>query len=54
MLAKFVVKFLPEESMKALVHAFVTSHLDYFNSLLYVVPKYQCDGLQKILIAAAE
>ena len=29
------------------------SHLDYVNSLLCGIPKYQCDGLQKILNAAA-
>ena len=29
-----------------------TSHLDYCNSLLYGIPKYQCDRLQKILNAA--
>ena len=31
----------------------MTSHLDYYNSLLYGVPKYQTDRLQKVLIAAA-
>lgn len=45
-------KFISEESTKTLVHAFVTSHLDYCNSLLYGIPKYQCDWLQKILNAA--
>ena len=29
-----------------------TSHLDYCNSLLYGIPKYHCDRLQKILNAA--
>ena len=46
-------KFLSEESTKTLVHAFVTSHLDYFNCLLHGIPKYQYDCLQKILNAAA-
>ena len=46
-------KFLAEESTKSLVHAFVTSHLDYCNLLLYGIPKYQCDRLQRILNAAA-
>ena len=41
------------ESTKTLVHAFVTSHLDYCNSLLFGVPKYQIDRLQKVLNAAA-
>ena len=31
----------------------MTSHLDYCNSLLYGVPKYQTDRLQKVLNAAA-
>ena len=46
-------KFFSEESTKTLVDAFVMSHLDYCNSLLYGIPKYQCDWLQKILNAAA-
>ena len=46
-------KFLSIESTKTLVHAFVTSHLDYCNSLLSGLPQYQCDRLQKVLNAAA-
>ena len=46
-------KFLNPESTKTLVHAFLTSHLDYCNSLLFGVPKYQIDRLQKMLNAAA-
>ena len=46
-------KFLNPESTKTLAHAFVTSHLDYCNSLLFGVPKYQIDRLQKVLKAAA-
>ena len=34
-------KFLSEESTKTLIHAFVSSHLDYSNSLLYGIPQYQ-------------
>ena len=41
------------ETTKTLVHAFVTSHLDHWNSRLYGVPKYQSDRLQKVLNAAA-
>ena len=46
-------KFLSPESTKTLVHAYVTSHLDYCNSLLFRVPKYQTDRLQKVFKAAA-
>ena len=44
---------LSPEFTKTLVRAFVTSHLDYCNSLLFGVPKYQTDRLQKVLNAAA-
>ena len=46
-------KYLSEDSIKILIHAFVTSHLDYCNSLLYGLPQYQYDRLQKVLNAAA-
>ena len=31
-------KYLSAESTKCLIHAFVTSHLDYCNALLYKFP----------------
>ena len=40
-------------STKILVHAFVTSHLDYCNSLFYGLPQSQYDRLQRVLNAAA-
>jgi len=46
-------KYLTPVSTKTLVHAFVTSHLDYCNSPLFGLPKYHLDRLQKILNAAA-
>ena len=46
-------KFLSIESTKTLVHAFVTSHLDYCNSLLFGIPQYQLQRLQRVLNAAA-
>ena len=46
-------KFLSEETGKILVHSFVTSHLDYCNSLLYSLPQYQYDRFQRVLNAAA-
>ena len=45
--------FLSIESTKTLVHAFVTSHLDYCNSLLFGIPQYQIKRLQRVLNAAA-
>ena len=46
-------KYLSAESTKCLIHAFVTSHLDYCNALLYKLPQYQYDRLQNVLNAAA-
>ena len=46
-------KFLSDDSTKTLIHAFVTSHLDYCNSLLYGISQYQIDRLQRVLNAAA-
>ncbi|XP_020904621.2 uncharacterized protein LOC110242917, partial [Exaiptasia diaphana] len=46
-------KFLTTDTTKILIHAFVTSHLDYCNSLLFGIPTYQLERLQKVLNAAA-
>lgn len=46
-------KYLTKSSTQVLVHAFVTCHLDYCNSLLYGLPQYQHDRLQRVLNAAA-
>ena len=46
-------KFLTAQSTKTLIHAFVSSHLDYCNALLFGLPKYQIDRLQKVQNAAA-
>ena len=40
-------KFLSIESVKTLVHAFVTSKLDNCNTLLYGLPKHHIQHLQK-------
>ena len=39
--------------MKTIAHALVTSHLDNCNSVLFGIPKYQTDRLQKVLNTAA-
>ena len=46
-------KFLNMETTKSLVHAFITSKVDYCNSLLYGVPKYLLLRLQRVLNCAA-
>ena len=46
-------KFLSVDATNTLVHPFVTSHVDYCNSLLYGVSQYQLSRLQRVLNAAA-
>ena len=46
-------KFLTVQSTKTLIHALVSSHLDYCNARLFGLPKYQFDRLQKVQNAAA-
>ena len=46
-------KFLTVQSTKTLVHAFISSCLDYCNALLFGLPKYQLDRLQKVQNDAA-
>ena len=50
---KKIRKFLSPESTKILVHAFVTCHLDYSNSLLHGISQCQINRLQKVLNSAA-
>ena len=45
--------FLTVQSTKTLIHAFVSLHLDYCNALLFGLPKYQLNHLQKVQKAAA-
>ena len=47
-------KFISTDTTRILVHAFVTSHLDYCNSLMFGLPAYQRERLQKVLNAAAQ
>ena len=46
-------KYLSRENMKTLVHAFVSSRIDYCNSLLYGVPNCHLHKLQRVQNAAA-
>ena len=46
-------KFLTTETTKALFHAFVTSKIDYCNSLLYGAPKYLLHRFQQVLNCGA-
>ena len=46
-------KFLSHEATERLIHAFVTSKVDYCNSLLYGLPAYQIAKLQRVQNAAA-
>ena len=50
---RHIRKFLSPESTKILVHAFVTCHLDYCNSLLHGISQCQINRLQKVLNSAA-
>ena len=46
-------KYLSRTATERLIHAFVTSKLDSYNSLLYGLPKYCIQKLQSVLSAAA-
>ena len=46
-------RFLSFDSTKALVHALITSRVDYYNSLLYGLPATQLNKIQRVLNAAA-
>ena len=50
---KRIRKYLSRESTEMLVHAFITSRVDCCNSLLYGLPKYQLNKLQRVLNASA-
>lgn len=46
-------RYLSRRSAETLVHAFVTSKLNFFNSVLYRLPGYPIERLQKVQYAAA-
>jgi len=45
--------FMTQESLVTVVHSFVTSHIDYCNSLLYGISDYNINRLQRIQNIAA-
>ena len=48
-----ITKYLSCEATETVVHAFVTSKLDYCNSLLYALPKFLIAKLQSVQNSAA-
>jgi len=46
-------KYLTEETTEILVHAFISSKLDYCCSLLYGLPKHMISSLQSVQNTAA-
>ena len=50
---RHIRKYLTSECTKKLIHAFITSRLDYCNSLLYGVPDYHMQKLQCVMNASA-
>ena len=50
---RMVRSHFSDESMHTLVHAFITSHLDYCNSLLYGVAQVDIEKLQRVQNCAA-
>jgi hypothetical protein len=46
--------FIPPNRLSTLIHAFVTSRLDFCNSLYYGLSRKQVDKLQSVLVAAAK
>jgi hypothetical protein len=50
---KSVKKYLPKQALVTLVHAFISSRLDFCNSLLYGLPDQELKRLQKLQNQAA-
>ena len=48
-----IQKYLSQDTKEIIVHAFVSTRLDYLNSLLYGMPDYIIKRLQRLLNAAA-
>ena len=50
---RHIRKYLTSECTEKLIHAFITSRLDYCNSLLYGVPDHHMQKLQRFVSASA-
>ena len=50
---RHITKYLSRDSLITLIHAFITSRLDYCNGLLFGLPKVQIAKLQHVQNAAA-
>ena len=50
---RHIRKYLSRESAEKLVHAFISSRLDYCNSPLHGIPEYQTLKLQRVMNASA-
>ena len=50
---RHIRKYLSRESTEKLVHAFISSRLDYCNSLLHEITQYQTRKLQRVMNASA-
>ena len=48
-----IQKYLSQDTKETIVHAFVTTRLDYLNSFIYGIPDYIIKRLQRLLNAAA-
>ena len=48
-----IQKYLSQDAKEIIAHAFVTTRLDYLNSLLYGMPNFIIKQLQRLLNAAA-
>ena len=48
-----IKKYLNKDTLETIVHAFVTARMDYGNALLYGIPDYQMERLQRIQNYAA-
>ena len=50
---RHIRKYLSRESTEKLVHAFISSRLDFCNRILYGIPEYQTRKLQRVMNASA-